>query len=188
MAESAPLLRVYRVKSIEGSNPSLSAMLVRLLLGLSLVMVLTACEQEKSQDIKWQLPLSVPDDPHAANVGNTLPDWAKQSVGMAKIVFLQKSTARLSSVALENGKANELGNWRIELLGLAQGLRVKGHTFINDEQVANPAAYVRLSLSNKVMYEGWLYQDFPELFGMDNSDWKVWVEDVTMPPLSQNGT
>ncbi len=188
MAESAPLLRVYRVTSIEGSNPSLSAMLVRLLLGLGLVVMLSACEQQKSQEIQWQLPLSVPDDPHAANDGNTLPDWATQLTGTAKIIFLQKSTARLSSVILENGKSSEMGNWHIELLGLAQGLRVKDHAFIHDEQVANPAAYVRLTLSGKVMYEGWLYQNFPELFGMDNSDWKVWVEDVTMPPPSQNDT
>jgi len=163
-------------------------MLVRALLALSLAMFLTACEQEKSKEIEWQLPLSVPDDPHAASLGNALPAWAEQTQGTAKIVFLQKSTARLTSVALERGNEKELGDWRIELLGLAHGLRVKGHAFIDDEKVKNPAAYVRLSLQQKIKYEGWLYQDFPELFGMDNSDWKVWVEDVTMPPLSQNGT
>jgi hypothetical protein len=163
-------------------------MLVRALLALSLAMFLTACEQEKSKEIEWQLPLSVPDDPHAANLGNELPAWAEQAQGKAKIVFLQKSTARLSSVDIEHGNSSKLGSWQVELLGLAHGLRVKGHTFIDDKKVTNPAAYVRLSLQQKIMYEGWLYQDFPELFGMDNSDWKVWVEDVTMPPLSQNGT
>ncbi len=185
MAESAPLLRVYRVKSIEGSNPSLSAMLAKVLLVLSLSMFLTACENEKSKEIEWQLPLSVPDDPHAATAGNALPEWATATEGKATIVFLQKSTARILPVEVSKGSMNYLGNWSIELLGLAKGLRVKGHALIDDESVANPAAFVRLSLQGKVLYEGWLYQDFPELFGMDNSDWKVWVKDVTMPPSSQ---
>ncbi len=184
MAESAPLLRVYRVKSIEGSNPSLSAMLAKVLLALSLSMLLVACESENSQEIEWQLPLSVPDDPHAATAGNELPDWATKIEGKTKVVFLQKPTARLFAVELERGSIQISGDWQVELLGLAHGLRVKGHTFINDENIANPAAYVRLTLSGETLYEGWLYQDFPELFGMDNSDWKVWIEDVTMPPSS----
>ncbi|MDX8381100.1 MAG: DUF2155 domain-containing protein [Ghiorsea sp.] len=148
-------------------------------------MFLTSCDGEKSQEIKWQLPLSVPDDPHASNVGNELPEWATTIEGKAKIVFLKKSTTKLFSVEVESSHSTRLGNWNVELLGLAQGLRVKGHTFINDAKVANPAAYVRLSLEGKVMYEGWLYQDFPELFGMDNSDWKVWIENVIMPPSLQ---
>jgi hypothetical protein len=185
VAESAPLLRVYRVKSIEGSNPSLSAMLVRVLLALGLSIFLTACDGEKVREIEWQLPLSVPNDPHASSEGNELPDWAELMQGKAKVVFLQKSTARLFAVEIENGSVKELGDWHIQLQGLALGLRVKDHTFINDEQVPNPAAFITLRQNGALMYKGWLYQDFPELFGMDNSDWKVWVEDVTVPPSSQ---
>ena len=185
MAESAPLLRVYRVKSIEGSNPSLSAMLGRIVFAFALVILVSGCEVEQSKEIEWQLPLSVPDDPHSSTAGNELPDWATKIEGKAKVVFLQKSTTRLFAIDVEKGNAQVSGDWQVELLGLAQGLRVKGHTFINDENVANPAAYVRLTLSGEKMYQGWLYQDFPELFSMDNSDWKVWIEDVTMPPSSQ---
>ncbi len=185
MAESAPLLRVYRVTSIEGSNPSLSAMLGRIIFALAFLALVSGCEVEQSKEIEWQLPLSVPDDPHAATTGNTLPKWATLIEGSASLVFLHKSTTRLSQIELENGNKAKLGDWYIELLGLASGLRVKGHTFINDEAIANPAAFVRLSLVNKVVYEGWLYQEFPELFGMDNLYWKVWVKDITMPPSSQ---
>ncbi len=185
MAESAPLLRVYRVKSIEGSNPSLSAMLMRALFAFGLCMFLNACDGEKAREIEWQLPLSVPDDPHASTEGNQLPEWATLEKGKSTIIFLQKSTARLFSVELENGSEKKLGNWKIQLQGLAQGLRVKGHAFINDEQVSNPAAFVSLYLNDTLAYKGWLYQNFPELFGMDNSDWKVWIEDVTMPPSLQ---
>jgi len=160
-------------------------MLAKALLVISMTMVLTACDGEKSKEIEWQLPLSVPDDPHASNVGNELPEWATAIEGKAKIVFLQKSTTSIFAVEVENGHSTKRSNWDVELLGLAQGLRVKGHTFINDTEVDNLAAYVRLSHEGKMMYEGWLYKDFPELFGMDNSDWKVWLENVTMPPSLQ---
>jgi len=160
-------------------------MLGRVLFALSFAILLTACDGEKSKEIEWQLPLSVPDDPHAATSGNELPDWATHIEGKAKVVLLQKSTTRLFAVEVKQGDAQVSGNWEVALLGLAQGLRLKGHTFINDDSVSNPAAYVRLTLAGKEMYKGWLYQDFPELFGMDNSDWKVWIEDVTMPPSSQ---
>jgi len=160
-------------------------MLGRIVFAFALLILVSGCEVEQSKEIEWQLPLSVPDDPHASTVGNELPEWATMLEGKANIVFLQKSTTRLSQAELENGNETMLGNWHVELLGLATGLRVKGHAFINDESVKNPAAFVRLSLTDKVMYEGWLYQDFPELFGMDNSHWKVWVQDVTMPPSSQ---
>ena len=185
MAESAPLLRVYRVKSIEGSNPSLSAMLVRFVLAVMLTFTFTACDGEKAKEIEWQLPLSVPTDPHASSEGNQLPEWATTVQGHAKIVFLEKSTARINVVDIENGSKGTFKNWTVQLQGLAQGLRVKGHTFINDENVSNPAGFVTLYDGKSLMYEGWLYQNFPELFGMDNSRWKVWIKDVTMPPSPQ---
>ena len=184
MAESAPLLRVYRLIPIEGSNPSLSAMLLRTLLMFLLAIGVTACDGEKAKEIEWQLPLSVPTDPHASSEGNQLPEWASTIEGHAKIVFLEKSTTRIFEVELTNGSKQTVNNWTVELQGLAQGLRVKGHAFINDEHVNNPAGFVTLHDGDALIYKGWLYQDFPELFGMDNSHWKVWINDVTMPPSS----
>ncbi len=185
MAESAPLLRVYRVKSIEGSNPSLSAMFLKTLLGLSLAVFLSACDGEKTQEIEWQLPLSVPTDPHASAKAKQLPDWAMNNQGNATVVVLNKATTRIFEVNVQNGSEKKTNDWSIQLQGLAQGLRIKDNTLINDTSISNPAAFVALYYRDTLMYEGWLYQDFPELFGMDNSHWKVWIKDVTMPPSSQ---
>ncbi|MDQ6989414.1 MAG: DUF2155 domain-containing protein [Mariprofundaceae bacterium] len=151
---------------------------------VSSLLLFSACEREKSREIEWQLPLSVPDDPHASSKGNQLPGWAVNTVGTAKLVFLKKSTARMFAVAIDNGSETNQDIWRVELQGLAFGLRLKGRTFIDDTNISNPAAFVRLFQEETLMYEGWLYRDFPELFGMDNSDWKVWLEEVTVPPSS----
>ncbi len=187
MAESAPLLRAYRVTSIEGSNPSLSAMLLKVLFGLGLAMFLSACDGEQTQEIAWQLPLSVPADPHASDKAKQLPEWATQTQGKATIVVLDKHTTRRFEVDLANGESKQHDGWRIVLQGLAQGLRIKDNTLINDANISNPAAFIALYHHDTMMYEGWLYQNFPELFGMDNSHWKVWVKAVTMPPPSQEG-
>ena len=185
MAEGAPLLRVYRFNPIEGSNPSLSAILARLLLMAFLAFATTACDGQKIEEIEWQLPLSVPVYPHASNLGKDLPEWASTKEGHAKVVFLKKSTARTFGVTVENKASQVINGWTVEILGLASGLRIKDKTFINDESISNPAAYLALYQGQKLEYKGWVYQDFPELFGMDNLDWKVWIEDVTMPQVSQ---
>jgi len=160
-------------------------MLFKILLSLGLVMFLTACDGEKSKEIEWQLPLSVPNDPHASSKGRQFPEWATHIQGKAKLVFLEKSTARTFAVELENGSQEKFSSWTIQLQGVAQGLRIKANTFINDAEVSNPAAFVVLYQDDTLMYEGWLYKDFPELFGMDNSHWKVWLEEVIMPPSSK---
>jgi len=152
---------------------------------LGLAVFLTACDGEKAKEIEWQLPLSVPVDPHASSKGKQLPEWATNIQGKAKIVFLEKATARTFAVELENSSQEESQHWTIQLQGLAQGLRIKDRIFINDAEVSNPAAFVILYRDDALVYEGWLYKDFPELFGMDNSHWKVWVEAVTMPTSSQ---
>jgi len=162
-------------------------MLVRLFVAVGLAMLITACDGEKSREIEWQLPLSVPEDPHGSHQGKQLPEWAMNISGKAKIMFLKKSTARTFAVALNNGDEVVEGDWRVHVQGIAFGLRLQGNTFINDDKVHNPAAFVALYQGQILMYEGWLYQDFPELFGMDNSDWKVWLEEVTMPQSSQEG-
>ncbi|MDX8388493.1 MAG: DUF2155 domain-containing protein [Ghiorsea sp.] len=152
---------------------------------MSLAIFLTACDREETKTIEWQLPLSVPTDPHASSKGNQLPEWATLAEGKATVFFLEKSTTRTFEVEIRNGNTKKSKDWTIQLQGLAQGLRIKDHTFINDENMHNPAGFVTLHYRDAVMYEGWLYQDFPELFGMDNSDWKVRIKEVTMPPSSQ---
>jgi len=159
----------------------------RALLMLSLTIMLAACDGEKSKEIVWQLPLSVPHDPHASGKGNQLPEWATLVQGSVNIVFLQKSTARTFAVDVTNGDEVGLQHWQLHLQGIAYGLRIKDNVFINDATVDNPAAFVSLYRDGALEYEGWLYKDFPELFGIDNSDWKIWLNEVSMPPSSQEG-
>ncbi len=186
MVESAPLLRVYRVTPIEGSNPSLSAILMWLAL-IFTVLLLCSCDQQKpEQQIQWQLPLATPQDPHGASTAQALPDWAKAVHGSASIALLHTDTAQTFDVDVSEGKAVESGGFTIRLLGLAQGLRIKSGAFIDDKNVHNPAAFVEISQDGKAIYHGWLYQDFPEMFGPDTVDWKIWVKDISIqPPLQQ---
>ena len=158
---------------------------VHFLFTMCLVFLLTACDEKKAKEIEWQLPLSVPYDPHASNKGDTLPDWASTTQGEARFTFLQKSTARRFSVKVSNGDEVAMQHWQLHVQGLSYGLRIKDHTFINDTEADNPAAFVALYRDGTLVHKGWLYQKSPELFGADNLDWKLWLEGGNMPPSSQ---
>jgi len=56
---------------------------------------------------------------------------------------------------------------------LTNGLRLKSGSYIEDENVHNPAAFVEISREDRQVYRGWLYQEFPELFGPDMENWKL---------------
>ena len=60
-------------------------------------------------------------------------------------------------------------------------------TFIEDENVHNPAAFVELTYKGELVYRGWLYQEFPELFGPDTPGWKLWLKAVTVRAPSEEG-
>ncbi len=186
MAESAPLLRVYRLKPIEGSNPSLSAMIFAPFVLVLCCLVLAGCGQQRPKQIKWQLPLSAASDPHGASVRQVLPEWAAGQTGHADLVLLQKSTTRLTPVGLAIGGEWEAGNIHIKLLGLAKGLRIKAGSYIDDKNVHNPAAFVEVSMAKKMVYRGWLYQEFPELFGPDMVDWKLWLKSISIQTPAEN--
>jgi len=163
--------------------PLLSSLLL-----LCAVALLTAgCEQQKAEKIQWQLPLQAPEDPHGSQVTSHVPAWAMSMQGEAELVWLHKSTTQLTHTKLALGGVTDLEDWHIRLLGLASGLRIKNNAFINDLNVHNPAALVELSRSGEVIYRGWLYQEFPELFGLDNSDWKVWLKGITLRAAVKSG-
>ncbi|MDQ6957622.1 MAG: DUF2155 domain-containing protein [Mariprofundaceae bacterium] len=143
-------------------------------------LVTIGCGQQKSEQIEWQLPLSAPSDPHGARVQQNLPDWAADRMGHANLILLQKSTARIIPVDLDVGGKAETGNIHLNLLGLANGLRLQAGSYIDDENVHNPAAFVEVSLAGKIIYRGWLYQEFPELFGPDMADWKLWLKSINI--------
>ncbi len=147
---------------------------------------LTSCGPDEAE-IEWQLPLEKGPDPHSGNIVDMLPEWAVAQRGSAELIWLDKATTRRHSMAVELGETVKLAGWDVRLLALASGLRVQNNAFLNDENVDNPAAFVEISRGDKGHYRGWLYQEFPEMFGMDDPDWKVWLKGITLRPPSNEG-
>ncbi len=147
------------------------------------LLIVTACEQEQGSKIQWQLPLVALDDPHGSSHTVTMvPYWATVRQGEAEVVWLQKNTTRKMSTKTALGGISQIEDWNIRLLGLATGLRVKDKAFLNDESVDNAAALVEIRHNGEIMYRGWLYEKFPELFSMDDPEWKVWLKGITLQP------
>jgi hypothetical protein len=145
------------------------------------LLMLTACEQQQPERIQWQLPLQAPEDPHGSKHSvSTVPYWATTRQGEAEVIWLQKSTTRKISTKMALGGISHVEDWDIRLLGLATGLRVRNGAFLNDENVDNAAALVEIRHNGKTVYRGWLYEKFPELFGMDDPEWKVWLKGITL--------
>lgn len=158
-------------------------------IALALLSLLSGCEGNDKETIQWQLPLTAPEDPHGEQSNQDMvPQWAATVDGGAKLMFLQTTTARTFTVDLVMNEKKMFHDWDITLLGLATGLRTQSGAFIDDENVHNPAAFVDLSLKNEPVYRGWIYQEFPELFGPDTPGWKLWLKAVTVRAPSEEGT
>ena len=156
---------------------------------LATVLLLTGCEGDDRETIKWQLPLTAPEDPHGGQIDQgILPEWAATADGSASLMFLQTSTARNFDVDVVSHEKKMFHDWDVTLLGLAKGLRTQAGAFIDDENVHNPAAFVELTYKGDLVYRGWLYQEFPELFGPDTPGWKLWLKAVTVRAPSEEGT
>ncbi len=179
MAESAPLLRVYRLITYRGFE-SLSLRQFCGWLVLLLALALPGCSQNESQQIDWQLPLAAPNDPHGASANQMLPEWAAMARGSAELVLLQKNTALSATLQLVSDMDVDFKGMHFRLLGLADGLRLKSGSYIDDKNVHNPAAFVEISRDKRQIYRGWLYQEFPELFGPDMANWKLWLKNVVI--------
>ena len=150
------------------------------------LLMLSGCEQKQADQIEWQLPLEAQDDPHGSQSLDAVPEWAVTQAGEAELVWLEKSTTKIILSTVTLGTAVQVKEWDVQLLGLATGLRVENSTFLNDENVHNPAAFVQLSKDGVIHYRGWLYQNFPELFGMDDLEWKVWLKGITLRAASKD--
>ncbi len=179
------MLEIFKFKksvlSLLGGN-----IVMALLLSLFL---LSGCDSNDKATIQWQLPLTAPDDPHGEQKDQTvLPEWATAVEGDASLMFLQTSTARIFHLDVTNHEKKMFQDWDINLLGLANGLRTKSGAFIDDENVHNPAAFVELHYKGDLIYRGWLYQEFPELFGPDTPGWKLWLKAISVRGPSEEGT
>ncbi|MDX8403549.1 MAG: DUF2155 domain-containing protein [Mariprofundaceae bacterium] len=155
---------------------------------LFFLLLLSGCDSHDKATIQWQLPLTAPEDPHGGQDDQaTLPEWATSVKGSASLMFLQTTTARSFDVDVIKDEKKMFHDWDVTLLGLANGLRTQSGAFIDDKNVHNPAAFVELSYKNKLVYRGWLYQEFPELFGPDTPGWKLWLKAVTVRAPSEEG-
>jgi len=152
------------------------------------LLLFSGCDQQKEEKIQWQMPLEAPEDQHGSEQQLTFPAWAAATPGTAELVWLQKTTTKKVSTKLALGGRSQVNGFDVQLIGLASGLKIKKRTFINDENVDNPAAFVEIKRDNKVIYRGWLYVNFPELFGIDDPEWKVWVKDITLRPASEKAS
>ncbi|MDX8390467.1 MAG: DUF2155 domain-containing protein [Mariprofundaceae bacterium] len=146
---------------------------------------LVGCNQDAKEEISWQLPLHVPNDPHATTTQVAPPEWLEVGSGIATFTFLDIHTANSLHIEIKQGGEWSYKSLRLRLVGLAQGLRVKNGAYINDENVYNPAAFMEVTDHKGVIFSGWIYQQFPELFGLDASRWKLWLKSVSVRPSSR---
>jgi len=162
--------------------------LIRLSIALlALLALLAGCDSHEKETIQWQLPLTAPEDPHGEQIDKMgPPEWAAANEGSATLMFLQTATARAFDVEVTRAEKKMFHDWDIQLLGLAKGLRTQSGAFIEDENVHNPAAFV--AYKGEPVYRGWIYQEFPELFGPDTPGWKLWLKGVKVRAPSQEGT
>ncbi|MDQ6953826.1 MAG: DUF2155 domain-containing protein [Mariprofundaceae bacterium] len=142
----------------------------------------TGCDNKQQNSIQWQLPLQAPEDAHTAKIYADMPAWAGLNQGQIELVFLHKNTARKTVISVSKGQVVSFKNWRIRVLGLAQGLRIKSGALLDDPDMHNAAAFVALENNEKLVYRGWFYQEFPELFGLDDPNWKVWLKSMNIQP------
>jgi len=180
-----------RAKGMDAwSNPSLSANFMRVMALIAVTISFSACEQQGPEEISWQLPLTAPEDPHGSDVSQKMPDWAASVSGSVVLALLEKNSTRVYKADIAIGDETMLLNTDIKVLGASAGLRLKSGSYINDEKVDNPAVFVEVSEQGKMIYQGWLYRNFPELFGPDSAEWKLWLEDLhletVLPELNED--
>ncbi len=163
-------------------------MMRRACLFLLLPVALAGCGDNagKASHIEWQIPLETHDDAHgaASPLNASLPDWAAARSGEAELVWLHKPTARTWRVRVRTGEPLHWKDWEIRLLGLSPGLQVRGGAFIEAKDVDNAAAFVAVARKGREVWRGWLYAGFPELFGFDDPEWKLWLKGITIRPAA----
>jgi len=167
------------------NNRALSIRLMPTVGVLLFGLISSGCEQQRQEEISWQLPLSAPEDPHGSDVLQQMPDWATAVSGSAVLVLLEKNTARVYKSEVSVGDTAVILSTEITVLGAASGLRLKSGSYINDGKVDNPAVFVEVTEQGTTVYRGWLYEKFPELFGPDAATWKLWLEVLHIDALPE---
>ncbi|MDX8409637.1 MAG: DUF2155 domain-containing protein [Mariprofundales bacterium] len=138
------------------------------------------CEEQSVQPIQWQLPLNAPEDPHASSSDEALPEWASLMDGDVHLRLLATGKDRQYNFVMALHGEVALQGMTIRLLGLSSGLRVRAGRAFNDLEVENPAAFLEVKRDDRVVFRGWLYRDFPELFAPDVPGWKFFLDAATV--------
>ncbi len=155
---------------------------VRSIVLLYAVLLLSSCENDNVTQIEWMIPMQPSNDRHTtSSLDQAMPDWANKEGMSVELMLLSKSLAKTWSYSIKKGVVIRHRDLSIELLGVSQHLRVSKDGYIEDPSVDNPAAFVRIfkGKSHHIVYEGWLYQEFPELFGLEDPEWQLWLKHVS---------
>jgi len=109
-----------------------------------------------------------------------VPVWLRHD-GEVDLIALQTSTARrfIVHVPLNGEPVQGPEGWQIRAFGGAQRVRWRDGAWHEDASgVENPAAVIEIRRHGKSIYRGWMFANFPELFGPALRDWKFWIEAI----------
>ncbi|MDX8394050.1 MAG: hypothetical protein R8K21_05625 [Mariprofundales bacterium] len=146
-----------------------------------LCFILIACGQQDDENlhVAWHpTTVAANNDAHGSDKAGQLPTWAATTTGIAELTILNKTTARLRTIQIDSYSAVSAVPLQLNVLGLAHGLRISDKGLFDDPLLDNPAAFIEVRYEEKIIYRGWLYRDFPELFGLDNPDWRIWLKTI----------
>ncbi len=152
-------------------------------------LVLAGCDNDDVTQIEWMIPMQPAQDHHSTSaLARQVPTWAVHEGMSADISLLNKHKARRWDYHLTTENPVKRGDMTIELLGVAHGLRVDKDGYREDDDVDNPAAWLRIMKKGHIIHEGWMYQKFPELFGLDDPEWWISVRAVQQAPANRSNT
>jgi len=140
-------------------------------------LTLNACENDNLTRIEWMIPMQPSNDKHTnTSLDKEVPTWSIKKGMAVDIIILSKYRAQRWDYHLNSDTIIHHRDLTIELLGTSQHLRVDKQGYLEDSTVNNPAAFIRVLKQDLPVYQGWIYQEFPELFGLEDPEWQIWLK------------
>jgi len=148
---------------------------------LILPIAIFGCNEEAPQPIQWQLPLTTASDPHQSSQHGSLPRWATQQQGSIRLRLLATNSDKQYPLTIPMHGEASVQDIAVRLTGLAHGLRVhNGGLIFDDPKTNNPEAFIEIRRNHQLLFSGWIYRDFPEMFTPDIAGWKFFLDDATI--------
>jgi hypothetical protein len=142
-------------------------------------LMLSACENDNPTQIEWMIPMQPSNDKHTnTSLTQAVPEWAVKEGMAVDVIILSKFRAQRWNYHLGSDTVIHHRGLTVELLGISQHLRIGKQGYIEDAKVNNPAAFIRVLKHDHLIYQGWIYQEFPELFGLEDPEWQIWLKHV----------